>query len=72
MKKTACFLLLFLISSGMLWAQDGEVPMADTMRENGKIYVVVAVVLTILAGLILYLVRIDRKVSKLEKNHYKS
>jgi hypothetical protein len=42
--------------------------MADTMRSNGKIYVVIAVILTILAGLILYLVRIDRRVSRLEKD----
>jgi hypothetical protein len=41
--------------------------MADTMRSNGRIYVVVAVVLTILVGLILYLVRVDRKISKLER-----
>ena len=43
--------------------------MADAMRENGKIYVVVAVILTIFAGIILYLVRIDKKISKLEKNN---
>ena len=49
-------------------AQGGKTEMADAMRENGRIYVVVAVVLTILAGLIIYLVRIDRKVSRLEKN----
>ena len=34
---------------------------------DGKIYVVVAVVLTILLGLIAYLIRLDRKISKLEK-----
>jgi len=45
-----------------------EVNMADTMRSNGKIYVVIAVILTILLGLILYIVRLDRKISKLEKN----
>jgi CcmD family protein len=41
--------------------------MADVMRSNGKIYVVIAVILTILAGLIFYVVRLDRKISKLEK-----
>ena len=41
--------------------------MADTMRANGKIYVVVAIVLVILIGLIGYLVSIDRKVTSLEK-----
>jgi hypothetical protein len=44
-----------------------EVEMADVMRSNGKIYVVIAVILTILTGLILYVVRLDRKISKLEK-----
>jgi len=46
-------------------AQDIE--MADGMKANGKIYVVIAVMLTILAGLVLYLVRLDRKISRLEK-----
>ena len=41
--------------------------MASLMRSNGKIYVVVAVVLTILFGLIAYLIQLDRKISKLEK-----
>ena len=40
---------------------------ASVMRSNGKIYVVVAVVLTILFGLIAFVIRLDRKVSKLEK-----
>jgi uncharacterized membrane protein len=37
------------------------------MRSEGKIYVVVAVLLTILVGLIIYVARLDRKISKLEK-----
>lgn len=40
---------------------------ASVMRSNGKIYVVVAVLTTILMGLIVYVINIDRKVSKLEK-----
>jgi hypothetical protein len=44
-----------------------SVDMADTMRSNGKIYVVLAVILTIFAGIIIYLVRLDRKMTKLEK-----
>jgi hypothetical protein len=44
------------------------VDMADTMRSNGKIYVVVAVILTIFAGIIIYLIRLDKKMTKLEKN----
>jgi hypothetical protein len=57
--------MLFL-TNGLL-AQTDKVEMADLMRSNGRIYVVVAVVLTILLGLILYVVRLDRKLSKLEK-----
>jgi uncharacterized membrane protein len=40
---------------------------ADFMRSNGKIYVVVAIVLTVLVGLIVYVISIDRKISKLER-----
>jgi len=46
-------------------AQNAE--MADVMRSEGKIYVVVAIVLIVLAGLILYLFLQDRKLSKLEE-----
>jgi hypothetical protein len=60
-----CFLLLQLAS---LAQGDQRVQMADVMRSNGKIYVVVAVILTIFAGIIIYLVRLDRKISKLENN----
>lgn len=42
--------------------------MADIMRSNGKIYVVVAVLATIFVGIIGYLIYIDKKLSKLEKN----
>jgi CcmD family protein len=41
--------------------------MADQMRSDGKIWVVVSVVTTIFVGIIFYLFLLDRKVSKLEK-----
>lgn len=44
-----------------------SIEMADAMRSNGKIYVVVAVVMVIFAGLIFYMVQTDRKIAKLEK-----
>jgi CcmD family protein len=37
------------------------------MRSNGKIYVVVAVVGIIFAGIIVYLINLDSKISKIEK-----
>ena len=66
LKKTTALFLMLLISAASI-AQDKDVSVADTMRSNGRIFVVVAVVLTILTGLILYLVRLDRKITKLEK-----
>ena len=40
---------------------------ATGMRSNGKIFVVMAVCITILTGLIIYLISIDRKIKKIEK-----
>jgi len=45
--------------------------MADALRSNGKIYVVVLVICTIFAGIILFLVALDRKIKKLERNQDK-
>ena len=54
-------------NSGTTIVAEPEVEMADTLRQDGKIYVVVIVLLTVLIGLIIYLIMLDRKVSKLEK-----
>ncbi len=63
-----CFLLSIALCTGTaLFAQQQPVEMADVMRSNGKIYVVVAVCLTILLGLFIYVFAIDRKISGLEK-----
>lgn len=40
--------------------------MADAFRADGKIYVVIAVILVILLGLFTFLFRLDSKVTKLE------
>tara|TARA_R110000868_G_scaffold386900_2_gene655350 strand:+ start:152 stop:355 length:204 start_codon:yes stop_codon:yes gene_type:complete len=58
-------LISLLISSFVAKAEN--IQMAETMRSEGKIYVVVAVLSIILVGLFIYLITIDRKVSKLEK-----
>jgi CcmD family protein len=44
-----------------------KVEMADRLRADGKIYVVIAVVLIILIGLFVYVTSLDRKINKLEK-----
>ena len=67
-------LVRFVFMAGCLFlscaafAQD-KVEMADGMRSSGKIYVVVAVCLTILIGLFIYVFMIDKKVSRFEKNN---
>ena len=81
MKKILTILSLFLCLS--LSAQEGgfrvtaesyddnNVEMADEMRSNGKIYVVVSVVMIIFIGLIGYTVSLDRKLRKLEREIFK-
>lgn len=67
MKK---FLLaLFSISTSFYLTAQESIEMADQMRSEGKIYVVVAVLAVILVGLFIYLFTIDRKVSRLEKEN---
>lgn len=67
MKRIVNFLLTVLISLLPLWAFAQDAEMADTMRSEGKIYVVVSIILVIFFGIIFYLVRIDQKVSQAEK-----
>ena len=65
MKKIFTLFILTLFSISAL-AQE-EVEMADVMRSNGKIYVVVGIILIVLLGVVAYLFLLDRKISKLEK-----
>ncbi len=64
---TVIFLLICFITNAQDSAANKKPEMADALRADGKIYVVIAVVITILAGLILYVARLDRKISKMEK-----
>jgi len=65
-KYTLLSLLLFFLSNS--FAQDtsngGD---KDFMTANGKINVVMTVVVVIVVGLFIYLVNLDRKISRLEK-----
>ena len=66
------FIVLLLVSfPSVTNAQDGskESTVGEFMRSDQRSYVVIAVMLTILTGLILYIVRLDRKISKLEKDN---
>jgi CcmD family protein len=63
MKKRLSSILSLLTLVSALHAQTGD---ADFMRSTGKIYVVVAVILAIFAGIVLFLIYLDRKLTKLE------
>ncbi len=69
MLKKIFSIIATLMFSMNLMAQGpvNEVEMADVMRANGKIYVVVAVLSVVMAGFIIYLISVDRKLSRLEK-----
>jgi uncharacterized membrane protein len=68
MNKLVFFLMLLSGTFGA-FAQSAE---NEGLREmfygSGKIYVVVATVLLIFAGIIIYIISVDRKVKKLEHN----
>jgi len=53
-----------------LFAQDNGVEMADSLRSNGKIYVVVICIVIILVGLLAYLFSIDKRLKKIEKENH--
>lgn len=72
LNRAVALLLPLLVLAGRAFAQTSaaaadQPEMADALRASGKIYVVVLVIVIILSGLLLYLVRLDRKVSRLER-----
>lgn len=69
--KKISLLVISLLAFISSFAQDSSRvnENAGFMRSEGKIYVVMTVAIVILTGLILYLVRLDRKITQLEKKH---
>lgn len=70
MKKLILLLLTLLTLPEILLAQAAvspDVEMADRLRADGKIWVVVAVVTIVFTGIVVNMVRLDSKVSKIEK-----
>jgi hypothetical protein len=65
--KTLFAVLILVIAPVMVFAQDIGVEMADKLRSNGKIYVVVASVLVIFTGILIFMVVTDRKLARLER-----
>jgi len=67
LKKTGMLFASMLLFVSAFAQDDQPVEMADGLYQSGKIYVVVAVIAVIFTGIVAYLVSIDRKISKLEK-----
>lgn len=63
--------LTALLAPLALLAQNPGAEMADGLRASGKIYVVVLVLGIIFAGIVVYLIYLDRKLRKLEKEQQK-
>ena len=61
---------LVFISPKLLWAN--QVEMSSYLRADGKIYVVIAVILIVLLALASYLIYLDKKISKLEQQTEKN
>jgi uncharacterized membrane protein YciS (DUF1049 family) len=69
MKSIKLLILITLIIPSMeVAAQSTEkVEMADVLRQDGKIYTVVFGLVIILTAMIILLIRVDRKISRLER-----
>ena len=65
------WMLSLLVFTGItaMAQQTDSVEMADTFRADGKIYVVITVVAIILIGILIYLISLDKKIGKLEKEY---
>lgn len=59
--------ILLFISMNAFGQSDETVEMADLLRRDGKIYTVVAGLVIILTAMIVLLIRVDRKIFRLEK-----
>jgi len=68
--KYILFVVFFILNASFNFLNAAsEIDMADKMRADGKIYVVVAVLSIVFAGIILFLVRLERRLNKLEKEN---
>ena len=66
-KKTLLSFLMMIVITSASAQQNAPVEMATGLYQSGKIYVVVIVISVIFIGITGYLISLDRKISKLEK-----
>ncbi len=61
------FIFLLILCSIALKAQEAHLPnMAETFRNDGKIYVVISVISIIFFSIVLFLIFLERKIKRLE------
>lgn len=65
--KLFYYLLFLLLASPVL--ANAQQSKENIMYSSGRIYVVIAVLLIILFGLIFYLIRLEKKLNKAEKEN---
>ncbi len=64
-----CLTIMLLLISFVASAQQQNTetgPVNELFRSNGKIYVIVGILVIIFLGIVLFLVNLDRKIKKLE------
>lgn len=64
---SAVFVAFFTLMPFLASAQGAE--MADAFRKEGKIYIVILVIITIFIGIIIYLFSLEKKIKRLERDN---
>ena len=67
LSRLTIFLALILTTLNSFGQGTANVEMADVLRQDGKIYTVVLGLVVILTAMIVLLVRVDRKLFRLEQ-----
>jgi CcmD family protein len=65
--KTKLLLFLLFFITAIAQAQSEGPQMADQFREQGKIYVVISVIAIIFLSIVFFLIYLERKLKRLEK-----
>ena len=61
----ALSVILLVFTTPALW---GQTQTLDYYRNTGKIYVVIAVIVVSFLGIVLFLINLDRRIRKMEKD----
>ncbi|MEP7127616.1 MAG: CcmD family protein [Chitinophagales bacterium] len=69
MKKALIVFAILLLNTVLLAAQDTSLDeqAGNFLRESGKLYVVITILVTIFAGIVIFLIFQERRISQLEK-----